>query len=201
MLKYTRIPANTYKQLAINAGILAKSFTPSTGVVGDLIGATGGGIKFVAEPSYIDFADGVDNARRNTKEMKELDNWTVTMSGTFKAVTPALAKSLTAVADIDSDDATHIVPRDYLKMTDFEELWFVGDYGREGGHIAIRMMNALSTGGFQIQTNDRGKGDFAFTFTGHYSLDAQDEVPFEIYIGGGDSGDNDDGEDGEGDGE
>lgn len=185
MLKYTRIPTDTYKQLAINAGILAKTFNPSTGVVGDLIGATGGGVNFVAEPSFIDFAEGIDNAKLNTKELKELSDWAVSMSGTFKTITPALAKTLTAVADIDSQDATHIIPRNSLDVSDFTDIWLIGDYGKDGGHIAIHMLNSLSTGGFQIQTNDRGKGDFAFTFTGHYSLDEQDTVPFEIYIGGG----------------
>lgn len=187
MLKYTRIPADTFKQLAINAGILAKEFDPGTGEVSNLIGATGGGVNFTATPSFTDFAEGIDNARLNTKEMKDINDWEVSMSGTFKAVTTTLVKSLAAAADIDSDDATHVVPRDHLEMTDFEDIWLVGDYGREGGHIAIHMLNALSTGGFQIQTNDRGKGDFAFTFTGHYSLDAQDTVPFEIFIKEGSS--------------
>lgn len=184
-MKYTQIPTNTFRQLALNAGILAKSFNPETEAVGDLFGATGGGINFSAVPSFTDFAEGIDNANLNTKEMKEIDNWTVTMSGTFKTVTPELAKTLAAAADIDEDDATHVIPRRDLEQTDFTDVWFIGDYGREGGYIAIHLMSALSTGGFQIQTNDRGKGDFAFTFTGHYSIDAQDTVPFEIYIKGG----------------
>ena len=50
------------------------------------------------------------------------------------------------------------------------------------GFVAIKMMNALSTGGFQIQTADKEKGQFAFEFTGHYSKDAADTVPFEIYV-------------------
>ena len=44
------------------------------------------------------------------------------------------------------------------------------------------MINALNTGGFQIQSTDKAKGQFAFEFTGHYSMDAQDTVPYEIYI-------------------
>jgi hypothetical protein len=47
------------------------------------------------------------------------------------------------------------------------------------------MMNALSTGGFQIQTADKEKGQFSFEFTGHYSKDSADTVPFEIYIKAG----------------
>ena len=181
-MKYTQIPTNTFKQLALNAGILAKSFDPKTEELGDLFGATGGGVNFSAVPTFTDFAEGIDNAKLNTKEMKEISDWTVTMSGTFKTITPDLAKTLVAAADIGKDDTTHVIPRSELKLTDFSDVWFVGDYGREGGYIAIHLISALSTGGFQIQTNDKGKGDFAFTFTGHYSLDAQDTVPFEIYI-------------------
>ena len=46
-------------------------------------------------------------------------------------------------------------------------------------------MNALSTGGFQLQTSDKAKGQFAFTYTAHYSMAAQDTVPFEVYIKAG----------------
>ena len=47
------------------------------------------------------------------------------------------------------------------------------------------MMNSLSTGGFQIKSSDKAKGQFAFEFTGHYSMDAQDTVPFEVYVKAG----------------
>ena len=51
--------------------------------------------------------------------------------------------------------------------------------------MAIHMMNSLSTGGFAIQSSDNGKGNFAFTYTAHYSMDAQDTVPFEVYVKAG----------------
>ena len=56
-----------------------------------------------------------------------------------------------------------------------------------GGFCAVHLKNALSTAGFQIQSTDKGKGQFAFEFTGHYSMDAQNEVPFEIYIKAGEA--------------
>jgi hypothetical protein len=76
-------------------------------------------------------------------------------------------------------------------LTDYDDIWWVGDYsdvntGANAGYCAVHMLNALNTGGFQIQTNDKGKGNFAFTFTGHVSMDAQDVVPFEIFIKGSD---------------
>ena len=44
------------------------------------------------------------------------------------------------------------------------------------------MINALSTGGFQLQTADKEKGTFSFEYTAHYSMSAQDTVPFEVYV-------------------
>ena len=46
-------------------------------------------------------------------------------------------------------------------------------------------MNALSTGGFKLQTADKAKGQMAFEYTAHYSMNAQETVPFEIYVKAG----------------
>ena len=115
------------------------------------------------------------------------------MSGTFITVTASTAKKLAAAADVDDQDATHIVPRNDVLDEDFEDIWFVGDYsdqntGASAGFIAIHLMNALNTGGFQIQTTDKEKGQFAFEFTGHYSMAAQDTVPYELYVKAGTAG-------------
>ena len=45
-------------------------------------------------------------------------------------------------------------------------------------------MNALNTAGFQIQSTKNEKGQLAFEYHGHYSIAAQDTVPFEIYVKG-----------------
>ena len=109
------------------------------------------------------------------------------MSGTFVVADTAIAKRLVGAADIGTTDTTKITPRNDLAAADFENIWFVGDYSDKngetnGGFVAIKLINALSTGGFQLQTSDKAKGQFAFTFTGHYSIAAQNTVPFEIYI-------------------
>lgn len=185
-MKFTQIPADTFKQLQINAGVLLDEFTPSTGVIGKIIGATSGGVNFTATPTYTDYGEDIDNCPKNMKELKRIDNWEAKMSGTFIAVTAETAKMLVGAGDIDDDDETHIVPRKDIASADFTDVWWVGDYSGNGndGFVAVHLKNALSTGGFQIQSADEGKGQFAFEFTGHYSMDAQDEVPFEIYIKG-----------------
>jgi hypothetical protein len=111
------------------------------------------------------------------------------MSGTLLTMTTTTAKALIAAADVSGDKVT---PRADLAAADFSDIWFVGDYSdkhgaTKAGFIAIHMMNALSTGGFQLQTGDREKGRYDFEYTAHYSLEAQDTVPFEVYVHAGEN--------------
>lgn len=186
-MKYTQIPATAFQNIQLNAGILVESFTPATGVIGRLLGATSGGVQFQDSVEYKDFGEDIDNCPKNMLELKKLDKHEVTMSGTFVTLSPETAKMLVAVGDVDETDETHIIPRNDVLSSDFVDLWWIGDYsdvntGDNAGFVAIHMLNALNTGGFQIQSTDKEKGKFAFTFTGHYSMEAQDTVPYEIYI-------------------
>ena len=191
-MKFTKIPSDTFQKLQINAGILTTDFTPATGTIGEAgqIGATTGGVNFTATPTYSDFGEDIDNCPKNMKELKKLDSWEVKMTGTFVNADTAIAKRLCGAADIGTPDTTKVTPRNDLKDADFADIWLVGDYSDKngetnGGFIAIKLLNALSTGGFQLKTADKAKGQFAFEFTGHYSMSAQDTVPFEIYIKAG----------------
>ena len=191
-MKFTRIPETAFQTLQLNAGILLSDFLPATGTVdeGDLLGATTGGVNFTATPTYSHFGEDIDNCPVNVKELKRLDSWEVTMSGTFITIDTNAAKRLIGAADIDTGDETLVTPRNDVLTTDFSDLWWVGDYSDKngdtnGGYVAIHMLNSLSTGGFQLQSGNREKGQFAFEFTGHYSIDDQDVVPFEVYVKAG----------------
>ena len=192
MATYTKTASATLKQLQLNAGVLCTSFEPATAEVTDanILAATSGGVNFTATPSFTDFGEDIDNCPKNMKELKKLDSWEVKMTGTFVNADTAIAKRLCGAADIGTTDATKVTPRNDLKDADFADIWLVGDYSDKngetnGGFIAIKLLNALSTGGFQLKTADKAKGQFAFEFTGHYSMSAQDTVPFEIYIKAG----------------
>ena len=188
-LKFTKIPESTFKNLQLNAGVLLTEFDPATPdpVDSAIIGATTGGVTFVATPTYSDFGEDIDNCPKNMKELKQLDSWEIKMSGNFVTTSSAAAKRLIGAAD---EAGEKITPRNDIKEADFFDLWWVGDYSDEngeenGGFVAIHMMNTLSTGGFQIQSTDKGKGQFSFEFTAHYSMAAQTTVPFEVYIKAG----------------
>lgn len=191
-MRYTQIPSTTFKQLQLNAGVIASNFTPGTASLdqASILGATTGGISFTATPTYTDFGEDIDNCPKNMKELKKLESWEVKISGTFVTVSSDLAKTLVGAADKATGDATKVVPRNDLTAEDFQDVWFVGDYsdvntGESAGFLAIHVMNALSTGGFQLTTTDKAKGQAAFEFTGHYSMGKQDTPPFEVYVKAG----------------
>lgn len=188
-MKYSQLPADLFKHIQINAGVIASDFTPDTGELqqSSIVGATSGGVNFNATPTFSDYGDDIDNCPKNMKELKRLDSWDAKASGTFVSVAAATAKLLAAAADAEGEKIT---PRGTLKDSDFSDLWIIGDYSEinedgstgKAGFIAIHLLNSLSTGGFQLQTGDRSKGQFAFEFTGHYSMEAPEKVPFEIYV-------------------
>ena len=196
MAKFTQIPTDTFKKLQLNAGILVTEFDPATGelTASNIVGATSGGVSFEATPSFSDFGEDIDNCPKNTKELKKLDGWEAKMSGSFVTMDTKAAVSVIGTAAVASGDPTKVVPRNSVDAGDFKDIWWVGDYSDinedgtsagKAGFIAIKLIGALSTGGFKIQSGDRAKGTFEFEYTGHYSLENIDIVPFEIYIKAG----------------
>lgn len=188
-MKYTKIPETTFKNLQLNAGVLLSDFDPETAEVANeaIIGATTGGVNFTATPSFSDYGEDIDNCPKNMMELKKLDSWDISMSGTYVTVDVNAVKSLIGAGDVEGEKIT---PRNDVLLSDFVDVWWVGDYSDQngetnGGYVAIHMMNALSTGGFAIKSSDNGKGNFAFTYTAHYSMDAQETVPFEVYVKAG----------------
>lgn len=196
MAKFTQIPTDTFKKLQLGAGILTTDFNPATGelTASNLIGATSGGVSFEATPSFNDFGEDIDNCPKNMKELKKLDSWEAKMSGSFVTMDTNAAVSVIGTAAVASDDSTKVVPRNSVDAKDFKDIWWVGDYSDinedgssagKAGFIAIKLINALSTGGFKIQSGDKAKGTFEFEYTGHYSIEDTDIVPFELYIKAG----------------
>lgn len=192
-MKFTTVASDAFQKFQLNAGIILPDFDPTSPKFDedDILFATSGGTSFTAEPEYSDYGDDVDNVPANTKELKVLESVNVTMSGTAKTADSTAAKLFMAsCTETTTSSLTKLVPNADLSDSDFKDLWWVGDYSDKhgatnGGFMAIHIMNALSTGGFQLQSNDKGKGDFEFEFTGHYSISDMTTVPYEIYIKAG----------------
>lgn len=182
MGKFTIIPQDTFNALQLDAGVLLKRFNPANPVApldSDIICATTGGINPSCVPTYSDLGSDVDNVPVNMKELKKLDSWECKISTTSLGTSPELIKLALGCADIDAQTSA-IVPRKDLAQTDFSDIWWVGDKA-DGGLVAVQLKNALSTGGFSLQTTKNGKGQISLELTGHVSINAQSVVPMVFY--------------------
>ena len=179
---FTVIPQDTFNALQVDAGVLLKSFNPASPALvnSNIICATTGGINASCVPTYSDWGEDVDNCPNNTKELKHLDGWDCKLTTTCLGTSPELIKLELGAADIDGTDTSKIVPRADLAQTDFADVWWVGDRA-DGGLVAIQLKNALSTGGFTLQTTKKGKGQISLELTGHVSINALTVVPMVFY--------------------
>ena len=180
MGRFTAIPQDTFEALQLDAGVLLNKFDPENPVAPadeDIICSTTGGIKIDCVPTYSDMGEDVDNCPNNMKELKHLDSWECTMGFTMLKLSPAGIKLGLGSADANGNKVT---PRRTLSQSDFSDLWWVGDKSN-GGMVAVKLMNALSTSGLSIQSSKNGKGQTSVTLTGHVSIDDQDTMPMEFY--------------------
>jgi len=178
---FTVIPSDTFQGLQLDAGVLLKRFNPAAPAVldEDIICATTGGINPVCTPTYSDLGEDVDNCPVNMMELKHLDSWECTLAFTSIGTSPESIRLALGAADITAETGA-ITPRKDLKQTDFSDIWWVGDRA-DGGCVAIQLKNALSTGGFSLQTTKSGKGQVSVTLTGHVSINDQNTMPMVIY--------------------
>lgn len=187
MGNYTVVSEDVFEELQLDAGVLLSTFDPASPAKpadAAIIAATTGGISISCVPTYSDFGADVDNVPNNMMEFKHLDGWDCSVAFSsikFNADNLALALGAADVTAATSSSPAKLVPRVSLETTDFRDLWWVGDKAGGGG-VAVKIMNALSTGGLSIQTTKNGKGTMAMTITGHVSIEDQETMPMEFYI-------------------
>lgn len=183
MGKFTVIPQDTFEGLQLDAGVVLKNFDPENVAPpadADIVCATTGGINISCVSTLSDLGEDVDNCPPGMKELQHLDSWECKMSFTAIDTSPEVIKLSLGAADIGTTNTSMIVPRRDLKQTDFTDLWWAGDRS-DGGCVAIQLKNALSTGGFTLQTTKNGKGQVSVELTGHVSIEAQDVMPMVFY--------------------
>lgn len=182
MRKFTVIPQDTFDELQLDAGVLLTRFNPANPVAPsdeDIVCATTGGINVSCVPTYSDLGEDVDNCPNGMKELMHLDSWSCGMSFTSLSTSPASIRLALGAADINAETGK-ITPRAELRGTDFADLWWVGDKAN-GGLVAVQLKNALSDGGFTLQTTKNGKGQTTVSLKGHPSMDNQSDVPMAFY--------------------
>ena len=181
--KFTKISAEAFKSMQINAGVVLNKFDPSgtTEVQdADIITATTGGITATCKANFTDLGADVDSAQKNTAELMQIEDYDCTLAFTALNATTDVIKLALGAADVAEKKVTHRMTLDPTESTgDFKDIWWVGDT-IDGGYVAVRLMNALSTGGLTLKTTDKGKGNISVTLTGCPRL-GSDTVPMEWY--------------------
>lgn len=195
-MRFTQVAADAFQHLQLNAGVILVDFDPSdpgseSELKEDIAFATSGGATFNSTPTYTDFGEDIDNVPAHTMQLKRIDHYEPHLTGTAKTLNEnAQEKILAGYTATSSGGVTTYTPNPQLTTADFGDIWWVGDYSDKngstnGGYIAIKLMNAINVTGFQITSNDDGKGDFPFDFQAHYDLEDIDTIPFEIYVAAG----------------
>lgn len=185
--KFSKISQEAFKTMQFNAGIVLNNFDESgkTEVQdADIICATSGGVTAECKPNFTDLGDDVDNAQKNTAELMQIEDYDCTLAFTALNTTPEVIKLALGAADIADKKITPRMTLNPAASTgDFKTIWWVGDL-IGGGFVAVKLMNALSTGGLSLKTTDKGKGNISVTLTGCPRL-GSDVVPMEFYYSDG----------------
>ena len=186
MGRFTVIANDAFDALQVDAGVILTAFDPNhpyvTPASQDILATTTGGVNPTCTPTYSDYGEDVDNVPNNMMEFKHLDGWEAKMSFSSIKFNAANTKWSLGAADNEllENGVTKIAPRRNLNLSDFSTIWWVGDKAN-GGAYAIKLLNALSTGGLNIQSTKNGKGTNQIEVTGHVSINAQNVMPMEIY--------------------
>lgn len=187
--KFTKYPAEFWKGIQMNAGVVVTGFVPATGAYTGILGATGDGMTFNPNPKYEDFGSDIDNVPPNSKQLKRIVSYDPSLAGKFKTISPDTAAALCPGAAASGA----ITPATALSNAMFRDVALVADYShinadgsggsaQRAGYVAVVIKNALNVAGFQWKTHRDGKGEFAFDFHGHYDLDYPDAAPFALYV-------------------
>ena len=185
-MSFTKINPNTLNELTFNVFMLLNDFNPASFYPGsseisgsNIIGSTTGGVKFSDVPTYIDLGEDIDNCPKNVMELKVKDDGEVKLSGNLVTINKDMVKMLMGTATITGNKIT---PDQDLTTSHFTNtLWGLADYGK-GGLIAIKMKRILNTSGFSVSTTDKNKGQFAFEFTCHKTINNLTDPPYEVYL-------------------
>ena len=91
MGKYTKISADAFQNMQLDAGVILNTFNPSSPAEPsseNIVCATTGGIKVDCVPTYSDLGEDVDNVPNNMKEFKHLDSWEAKIGFTARSASP-----------------------------------------------------------------------------------------------------------------
>ena len=186
---FNKVSSDVFDNLQLEAGMILSTFSPDSPTEptdAQIICATTGGVNPTCVPTTVDYGEDIDNVPANTKELMQIQAWECKLAFTALDMTADTIKLALGAADktVATGKATTIIPRMKVKDEDFQDIWWVGEIAG-GGLAAIKLIDAFSTGGFNLQTGKASKGQLSVELTGFVSIEDTDTVPMEFYVGEG----------------
>jgi len=179
------ITADTYKKFIIDSGAVYMGFTGFASL-GTLLGATRGGSSLVIEQEIKDME--VDGARGPVIGSRRITMVKATLTVNF--IEHTLDGLKRAIAGSDSavfEDNWNAITRDLvLADADFlTDITIVGEVSGDADAMAIKLVNALADGNFELTFTDKEEGVIAMAFTAHFDPEdlgaGTDTEPWTLY--------------------
>lgn len=178
---FSKVTKESIDNIQIDAGMILKNFnlsSPTSPTSTDIVCATTGGITANCVPTFEDFGSDIDNCPNNTLELKRITGWECTLSFTAVDINEdTIALALGAAGRVGSE----IQPKNDVLPAYFKDIYFISERV-DNKIIAIKLKNALSTGGFVYKTQKKAKGNLTVTLSGHISVENPNDVPMLFYI-------------------
>lgn len=183
MWSASTISAEAAQHMQVDAGTLLKRFNilnPAAPLDSDILAATTGDFAINETAEFSDFLEDVNGAPNGTKEGARITKWTRTLGVSIIEITNETLKlALGAAKDLANGG---ISSKRQVSLSDFREMWWIGDMADETKLLAIHLKNGLSTGGLGLSTTKNGKGKVGLTITAHPSTANIEESPMEYFL-------------------
>lgn len=181
---------NTARNLQLDAGILVLGLVNPGAFAGELpvgtkkLGATSGGGKFVAQPTYRSLFEGIDGAKGVYKDGQTIDSWDIKLTTTLKEMSKeSLLLALGAADAVETSGTSVISGRLNMLSSDyFKNVCWLGTVNGSNKPMIIELFNVLNVSGMSFAFADKATGGVELELVAHFDVMDPNTVPFKIYM-------------------
>lgn len=182
----TGYSSDTKKHLLLGAGAIFKNFNVGQDTYENakakIVGATQGGNEFKAVPAVRSIQ--VDGILGKAKDLDVIDSWDVSLTVTFLEASVQVIRAALGASKLDTTDSSYdeITADTEFKLEDyFDNITYIGTIAGAKKPVIIQLYNAINMGGLTVKGRDNAEGTIQVVFEGRYTIENQDDAPFDIY--------------------
>lgn len=187
--KKSGITASTPKNMLLNAAVLYRNLDYADGHwVGQLLGATSGGVKIKIAPNFVPID--VDGAVVNVRGLTVKQGETGSIEANLIELTPETLKLSIVAEQVESDVPGYdlYTTKSLLDDSDYSDNIAAIGTKSDGTEVIVIMENMLCTSGFEADTKNKDKTVLKCTFECSAGFDDEhDKLPIFVYYPNGEN--------------